>query len=111
DNNGIIYNYNRPKVSVSEDWSKDIYLNNQAFLEYKKSIIKHSFSLMGGVTTENDRIDYISARANGFPNNVIREISGTTGTGSDISGTSSASDWVIASLIGRAVYSYDNKYL
>src|SRR5690606_34536142 len=54
---------------------------------------------------------YISANASEFPNNEIREISGTTGSGSQISGTSSADEWAINSVIGRLNYSYKDKYL
>jgi TonB-dependent starch-binding outer membrane protein SusC len=111
DNNGKIYGYNRERVAVSEDWANDIYLNNQLLLEYKKEWNKHSLNVMGGATAENGRIDNLTGSANGFATNYIREISATTGTGADIKANSTATDWAIASLIGRINYSYDGKYL
>ena len=110
-NDGVIFGYNRSKVTVSEEWFKDRYLSTQALLEYKKQFNRHMLNIMGGMTTEDERVDYISANANGFPTNEIREISATTGTGNDIHGTTSATDWAIASLIGRINYTFDDKYL
>jgi len=110
-NDGVIYGYNSADVNVSEAWSKSLYLNNQLMLDYSKQWNDHVFTAMAGVTSEDQRSDNISASATQFPNNEIREIAGTTGTGNQISGSSSAEDWSIASVIGRLNYSYKNKYL
>ncbi len=88
-----------------------VYLSNLVMLDYTKRWNQHSFYIMGGFQTEENRTDDITATANKFPNNEIREISATTGTGSDITGTTTASDWAIASLIGRLTYSFRDKYL
>ena len=110
-NEGVIYKYSRTSVNVTESWSRQIYHSNQLILDYNKDWNNHSLKLLGGLTTEDQRIDYLSASASEFPNNEIREISGTTGTGSLVTGTSSATDWALASLIGRLTYSFKNKYL
>ncbi|WP_159452652.1 TonB-dependent receptor [Pedobacter nyackensis] len=110
-NDGVIYGYNIADVSVSESWSKSLYLNNQLMLDYNKQWKEHTLTMMAGVTSEDQRADNISASATQFPNNEIREVAGTTGTGNQISGSSSATDWSIASVIGRLNYAYKNKYL
>lgn len=112
DNNGEIYGYNRSEVYVSEEWDRSTYVNNLVMLDYTKKFgDDHNFYLMGGFQSESNRYDAISASANKFPNNEIREIKGSTGSGSDIKGSSEATDWSIASLIGRLSYSFREKYL
>lgn len=66
---------------------------------------------MAGFQSEENRTDNIGASANKFPTNEIREISGTSGSGSDIVGTSKATEWSIASFIGKANYTFKNKYI
>ena len=110
-NDGAIYGYSRDQTTVSEAWTKDIYLSNQLTLEYKKVVKDHSFGVLAGVTAEDGRVDNIGASARGFATNLIREISATTGTGADITGTSDASDWALASVISRLNYSFKGKYL
>jgi TonB-linked SusC/RagA family outer membrane protein len=111
DAGGNILGYNVSNVAVSEGWGKSNYVNNQFLLDYKKRIGKHNFQLMGGITYEDQTEQAIGASASQFPNNEIREIAGSTGSGSQISGTSSADEWAINSVIGRLNYDYADKYL
>jgi TonB-linked SusC/RagA family outer membrane protein len=111
DANGAILGYNRSNTAVSEGWGKSNYVNNQFLLEYKKSIGLHDFRIMGGIIYENEVDNGISASASQFPNNEIREITGTTGSGSQISGSSNADEWTINSVIGRFNYSFKDKFL
>lgn len=111
DNEGVIYGYNRSEVRVEENWDKSAYLNNLVMLDYTKKLKDHSIYIMGAFQSESNRVDKISASANKFPNNEIREVKGSTGSGSDISGNTEATDWSIASLIGRLSYSFRDKYL
>lgn len=112
DENGDIYGYNRSEVQVSENWERSTYLNNLVMLDYTKKFGEdHNLYVMGGFQSESNRYDKISATANKFPNNEIREIKGSTGTGADITASTEATDWAIASLIGRLSYSFKEKYL
>lgn len=112
DENGDIYGYNRSEVQVSENWERSTYLNNLVMLDYTKKFgDDHNFYIMGGFQSESNRYDKISATANKFPNNEIREIKGSTGSGADITANTEATDWAIASLIGRLSYSFREKYL
>jgi TonB-linked SusC/RagA family outer membrane protein len=111
DANGNVLGYNTSNTSVNEGWSKTNYVNNQFLLDYKKSFGQHNFQLMGGITYEDEYDQYINAGASQFPNNEIRQVSGTTGSGSQITGSSSADEWAINSVIGRLNYSYKDKYL
>jgi len=110
-NDGEIYKYNRADPIVEETWTKGAYFNNQILLEYNKRLEKHFFNVVGGFTSEDERTDFIRSRATGFPNNEIRQVSGTTATGDKKETTTSAEDWAIASFIGRLIYSYKDKYL
>lgn len=112
DENGDIYGYNRSEVQVSENWERSTYLNNLVMLDYTKKFGEdHNLYVMGGFQSESNRYDKISATANKFPNNEIREIKGSVGTGADITASTEATDWAIASLIGRLSYSFKEKYL
>lgn len=111
DANGNVLGYSRSDVTVVENWSKSDYVNNQFLLNYKKDFGLHNLKVMGGLTYENQYDKSIEASATQFPNNAIREIAGTTGSGSQISGTSAADEWTINSVIGRLNYSYNDKYL
>ena len=112
DENGNIFGYNRQDVRVSEDWARANYYNNLVMLDYTKNIHdNHDIYVMAGFQSEENRTDNIGASANKFPTNEIREISGTSGSGSDIVGTSKATEWSIASFIGKANYTFKNKYI
>ena len=112
DEKGNIFGYNRQDVRVSEDWARANYYNNLVMLDYTKNIHdNHDIYVMAGFQSEENRTDNIGASANKFPTNEIREISGTSGSGSDIVGTSKATEWSIASFIGKANYTFKNKYI
>lgn len=109
-NDGVIYGYNRAEVAVTESWDRITYLNNLVMSDYTKTLGNHSFYLMGGFQAESNLAENISASASKFPNNEIRRIAGSSGSGIDKSGNSSASQWSIASVIGKLSYSYHNRY-
>ena len=108
---GELSGYNRSEVHVAESWSRSNYYNNLIMLDYTKKINDHDFYIMAGFQSEESRVDNIGATANKFPTNEIREISGSSGSGSDITGTTGATEWSIASFIGKVTYYYKNRYL
>ncbi len=81
-------------------------------LTYSKSVGKHTFDILGGVTTEESRSEYTDSYAQGLPNNATDQASlrylnlGTYGyrTGGN------AGEWGIISFLGRINYNYESKY-
>lgn len=85
-------------------------LLNENVITYQREINKHSFSVMGGFTYQDNTYTTLNASGTGF-------LSDVPGTG-DIGGastpgipSSSYSKWVLLSYLGRANYSYNDKYL
>jgi len=85
-------------------------LLNENVITYQREINKHSFSVMGGFTYQDNTNTTLNASGTGF-------LSDVPGTG-DIGGastpgipTSSYSKWVLLSYLGRVNYSYNDKYL
>lgn len=101
----------QPFSTASESWSMARYLSNLLKLDYSGEFGNHAVTAMAGAQTESNRIDYISARGYRFLNNELREVDASVGTGTDLYGTTSANDWSIASLIGRATYSFKDRYI
>ncbi|MDR1223544.1 MAG: TonB-dependent receptor [Tannerella sp.] len=97
--------------TASEGWSAGQYLSNLVNLDYSLKIANHALTVMAGFQTESNRNDNISARGYRFINNELREISASIGSGTDLYGTSSADEWVMASMIGRATYAFKDRYL
>jgi len=85
-------------------------LLNENVITYQREVNKHSFSVMGGFTYQDNTYTTLNASGTGF-------LSDVPGTG-DIGGastpgipSSSYSKWVLLSYLGRANYSYNDKYL
>lgn len=85
-------------------------LLNENVITYQHAIDKHSFSIMGGFTYQDNTYTTLNASGTGF-------LSDVPGTG-DIGGAatpgipgSSYSKWALLSYLGRANYSYNDKYL
>lgn len=83
-------------------------------LNYKKDFGKHHLDLLGGYTAQKTTDDFLSAKANGFQNDNIPELSnrgalpanfyynGTNGVYKDA--------YTLLSYLGRASYNYAGKY-
>lgn len=97
--------------TASESWNMGRYLSNLLKLDYSGEFGNHALTAMAGFQTESNRIDYISARGYRFLNNQLREVDASIGTGTDLYGNTSANDWAIASLIGRATYAFKDRYI
>ncbi len=103
---------NRTTPEASESWSASHYISHLVTLDYAKKFGKnHDFYAMVGFQSEENKDDSINAYALGFVNNSLRKLAATTGTGTDINGSGSGSDWAMASFIGRLTYNYAEKYL
>ena len=77
-------------------------------LNFKKDFEKHSLTILAGYTAQKQRSRGLSLNAGPFANDLIRTINAAP----DItSWTESINEWSMISYLGRADYSYDNKYL
>lgn len=85
-------------------------LLNENVITYQHEVNKHSFSIMGGFTYQDNTNTTLNASGTGFLSDVPRtgDIGGAATPG--IPG-SSYSKWVLLSYLGRINYSYNDKYL
>ncbi len=81
-------------------------------LTYQKAIGEHNFDLLGGITTQESYMQFISAYAAGLPENAtdnpnLRYLDLST-QGNRVEGD--AGEWGILSFLGRVNYNYSGKY-
>jgi TonB-linked SusC/RagA family outer membrane protein len=77
-------------------------------LDYQQQFGKHNIDLLVGYTSEEDYNRSTTGNMTGFPNNSLRVIS--AGTGYSISAGGNEYQWDMASILGRLLYSYNDKY-
>lgn len=81
---------------------------NENTLTYKKNFNeKHDLNVVAGLTVQKDTYSQLSAGATDFPTDYIHYLS----AGTINSGTHLKSEWSMVSLLARANYAYDNKYM
>jgi len=81
-------------------------------LTYQKNIANHNFDVLAGVTAQESFSEFISAYAQGLPENAtdnpnLRYLNLST-LGNRVQGD--AGSWGILSFLGRVNYNYNNKY-
>ncbi|MDR1456106.1 MAG: TonB-dependent receptor [Tannerella sp.] len=111
DEAGGITGTNRAYSTASESWGATQYLSHLVSLDYSIRTGDHSITAFAGFQAETNRQDNISASRNRFINNELRELSASVGSGLDFTGNSSADEWAMASLIGRATYAFKDRYI
>ncbi|MCF2505226.1 TonB-dependent receptor [Dyadobacter sp. CY107] len=94
-------------ASATATRSESVNWLNENTLSYKKIFGKHTIDLVGGFTAQRETSDAITANAINFPDNLITNINGGTVN----SGTESIQDYTILSLLARANYTFNDKYL
>ncbi|MDX1699048.1 MAG: TonB-dependent receptor, partial [Melioribacteraceae bacterium] len=80
-------------------------------INYTKDFDKHYVNLLGGVLFDSQRNNYVSAYREGIPDNEnpdLRYLDAATGEGISVGGNEAVE--TIFSGIGRAIYSYDDRY-
>jgi len=97
-NSYLFQQYNK-----SLTWLWDNYLTYDTYLHEK-----HHLTLLAGSSAQNNRYDYMNGSIQNFASNTTQQLN--NGTAQPTVG-GSASEWALLSFIGRANYSYDNKYL
>lgn len=80
---------------------------SETFLTYNKTFGMHSLNLMGGFTAQKDYAISNYLYSNKFANDLVH----TLNAGTITSGNSNVSEWSMVSFVGRANYSYADKYL
>jgi TonB-linked SusC/RagA family outer membrane protein len=111
DTAGNILGTTRTYVTASESWGTTQYLSHLFSLDYAAKFGDHTLTVFAGFQTEQNRYDGISASRSRFINNELRELAASVGSGTDFTGNSSAEEWAMASLIGRADYAFKDRYL
>lgn len=95
--------------SLSSVWSNGSSLTLQSIIKYGKDFNSHGLKLLGGVSSQTNDYQNISAFRDDFPNNEIYEINaGATARGTQ-GGTASRNK--LASFFGRLNYDFDDRYL
>lgn len=74
---------------------------------YGKAWGAHHLEALAGFTAQHERDEFMSLTAGNFPNDLVP----TLNAGTASSGTSTASEWSMLSLLARATYHFDTKYL
>jgi len=81
---------------------------NETTLTYDKNFGDHHIDVLGGLSVQESRIEFVDARRTNFPSNDIEFIS----AGGTITGANSyPEEWGIASAFSRVNYDYKGKYL
>jgi len=75
---------------------------------YEKVIDKHNFTLMTGMSSQENQYKYLSGSIQSFASNLTQQMD--NGTKQPTLGGSSSS-WSLVSYMGRANYSYNGRYL
>ncbi len=97
--------------SAQVTYSEISHLVNENLLTYSKTYnINHDFRLMGGITSEINNSQYLSASSTGFLSDILENYSLQAGS-SPGTPTSSYTKYSILSYLGRFNYSFMGKYL
>lgn len=98
---------NRQQAELIDRTGKFVNLLGEGTLDYTKSVGKHAFNVLGGVTSQKTTNDRGVVWVSGFPSNDIRQVSAAS-TVVQIQGTETVS--TLQSVFGRLNYNFDEKY-
>jgi len=102
---GTLFSHPTNDISMAKDQTNLVLLENT--LSFDRHFGKHSLQALAGYTYQQTKYSYTSASKTDLPDgiDVLDAGAGTASTG----GNRTQSDLV--SVLGRAIYSYDNRYL
>lgn len=99
----------QPNSYLFEQYNKSLTWLWDNYLTYDEYFSnKHHLTLLAGSSAQNNRYDYLNGSIQNFASDNTQQINNGT-TQQTIGG--SASEWALLSFIGRANYSFDDKYL
>lgn len=104
-NVGTLFSHPTNDLTQSKERNTLVLLENT--LNYTKDIRKHSIQLLAGYSYQRFKFNFWEAAKTNLPDG-IKELDAASGTAT-VSGNSTES--VLLSTLGRAIYSYDNRYL
>jgi TonB-dependent starch-binding outer membrane protein SusC len=102
---GTLFAHNTNDLSQSKDQNVNVLLENT--LNYDKQFGKNSVQALAGYTYQQNKYSYLSASRTDLPDGIVN-IDAGAGV-SNNGGNSSQND--LLSVLGRVIYSYDNRYL
>lgn len=102
---GTLFAHPTNDISLAKDQNVLVLLENT--LNYDKHFGKHSLQVLGGYTYQSNNYSYTSAGRTDLPDG-ISNIDAGAGTSSSGGNSTQAN---LLSLLGRAIYSFDNRYL
>ena len=91
--------------------STTVEILNENTVNYMKDFGDHSINLLGGATYQHSQTESLWASGNGFTNDLLEYNKLSTGDPLQRDSDSGFNDWTILSFLGRANYSYNDKYL
>ena len=94
-------------ASANASRSESVSWLNENTVSYKKSIGQHTVDVVGGFTAQRETSDAVTANAVNFPDDLVPNINGGTVN----SGSEAIQDYTILSLLARANYTFNDKYL
>jgi len=107
-----VYNFQpnpQTQAYLSEQYNKSLTFLWDNYFTYDKTFrTDHHLTLMAGTSAQNNRYDYMNGNIVNFPSSITQQLNDGTGV-ANIGGD--ASEWALFSLMGRANYSYQDKYL
>ncbi len=86
-------------------------IENENTVSYHRNFGKSHLDILGGFTYQNEVDQSFAASASGFTNDVLTYNNLSTGNPLLAKNSSSYSKWTIISFLGRANYSFNDKYL
>jgi TonB-linked SusC/RagA family outer membrane protein len=101
--------YGYSTANPAEASTSSSYMYNwltENMLTYEKQFGDHSLKALAGYTVQKQRDEYSILTSTSFPNDLVE----TLNAGTASSGSSTASEWSMVSIIGRLNYSYLNRY-
>ena len=107
-----VYNFQpnpQTQAYLSEQYNKSLTFLWDNYFTYDKTFATdHHLTLMAGTSAQNNRYEYMNGNIVKFPSSITQQLNDGTGV-ANIGGD--ASEWALFSLMGRANYTYQDKYL
>lgn len=102
---GALFTNPTNNLSESRDADRTILIENT--LNFNRLFGKHSIQALAGYTYQDRKYDYLGASATGLPDGV-KQLDAAQGTRSN---SGNETENTLLSLLGRVVYSYDQRYM
>lgn len=97
-----------PDADLSETMQRNRHTMVENTLTYIKQIGAHNFTVLAGITSENNKYREMQAGGEGFPASSLRTLSTVLG---NLVVSGSARESALYSVLGRINYDYNGKYL